>query len=64
MFKLYNHFDPKCPKIISFGILIRIVLYFDLVRIDAFIDFHESNVCINILKTSNVFLESFMFAAY
>lgn len=62
--KLYNHFVPKCPKIISFGTLIRIVLYFDLVRIDAFIDFHESNACINILKASNVCLGSFMFAVY
>lgn len=62
--KLYHHFVPKCPKIISFGTLIRIVLYFDLVRSDAFIDFHETNVCINILKTSNVFLGSFMFAVY
>lgn len=40
------------------------VLYFDLVRIDAFIDFHESNACINILKASNVCLGSFMFAVY
>lgn len=56
--KLYNHF-VKCPQNSLTGALTKIVLYFNLVRIDSFTDFQKSSIYIS--KSSKVFSCSLLF---